>query len=259
MYRMRLFVSCRVVVSRLVVCVLLCVSWSVCASGEVVVLRSGQTIRGEVLVHDTEVIVVRTEKGARYQYPAAEVVSVGQEQAETEDEAVNSQKKEGKKSDKRVSVRADVSGGAAYLPVSGWGGYTSADLLVGSHNLMNRRVFVGGGVGVHAAFVGDKRYAFVPIQVVAHVSWLDSRHSPVMGMALGYGFSVSGGAKGGIFAGVDVGWKYCFSEKSSLSLCADMQWQQVSVRVSETVDGNAYSNYIGANMLLIGAKIGVQF
>lgn len=222
-------------------------------------MRSGQTIRGEVLVHNAEVIVVRTERGARYQYPVAEVVSVEQEQAETVEGAVNSNGKEKTASAKRVAIHAGVAGGAAYLPVAGWGGYTSADLLVGSHNLMNSRVFVGGGVGVHAAFMGDKRYAFVPIQVVAHVPWLDSRHSPVMGMALGYGLSVSGGAKGGIFAGVDVGWKCCFRDKSSLSVCANMQWQQVSVRVAETVDGSTYSNYIGANMLLIGAKIGVQF
>ncbi len=256
---MRLFVSCRVVVPRLVVCVLLCALGCVCANGEVVVLRSGQTVRGEVLVHNTEVIVVRTESGARYQYPAAEVLSVEQEQAEAIEGAANSKGKEKTPSVKRVAIHAGVAGGAAYLPVAGWGGYTSADLLVGSHNLMNRRVFVGGGVGMHAAFVGDKRYAFVPIQVVAHVPWIDSRHSPVMGMALGYGFSVSGGAKGGIFVGVDVGWKYCFSDKASLSMCANMQWQQVSVRVSETVDGNTYSNYIGANMLLTGVKIGVQF
>lgn len=256
---MRLFVSCRVVVPRLVVCVLLCVLVCARASGEVVVLRSGQTIRGEVLVHNTEVIVVRTESGARYQYPAAEVVSVEQEQAEAVEDAANSIGKEKAVSAKRVAIHAGVAGGAAYLPVAGWGGYTSADLLVGSHNLMNRRVFVGGGVGMHAVFMGDKRYAFVPIQVVAHVPWLDGRHSPVMGMALGYGFSVNGSAKGGIFAGVDVGWKYYFSDKSSLSVCANMQWQQVSARVAEAVDGSTYSNYIGANMLLIGAKIGVQF
>lgn len=256
---MRLFVSHRVAVLRLVACAWLCVCMCVCVRGEVVVLRSGQTIRGEVVVQNEEVVVVRTESGARYQYPAAEVAAVREEQEDTEQPSDSAEIRVPSGSAKRVAIHAGVAGGAAHLPVAGWGGYTSADLLVGSHNLMNRRVFVGGGVGVHAVFIGDERYAFLPIQAAVHIPWSDGRHAPVMGMALGYGIAVSGDAKGGIYTGVDVGWKYCFSDKASLSVCANMQWQQLSVRVTETVDGNAYSHYIGTNMLMIGAKIGAQF
>lgn len=242
---------------RLWVCALLCVIGCLSAYGEVVVLRSGQHVSGEIMVHNEEVVVIRTKSGTRFQYPASEVVAVEQEQVQHP--ADNEPVKPVSSAAKHVAIHAGVAGGAACLPMVGWGGYTGADLLVGTHSLMQRRILLGGGLGVHAAFVGDNRYAFIPLQLAAHIPLTGARHAPVMGMALGYGFSVSHNAKGGIYTGLDVGWKYCFSDKASLSLTADVQWQQLSVSVSEQVDGNLYSNYIGTNMLMLGLKLGVQF
>ncbi len=246
-------------VSHVLICALAIVFGCLSAHAEVVVLRSGQSIRGEVVLHNDEVLVIRTEGGARYQYPATEVVSVEKEQEPVPSDTDGGEESPKSVSAKRVAIHAGVAGGAAYLPMVGWGGYGTADLLVGTHNLMQRRIFIGGGLGFHAVFAGSKRYAFIPVQVAAQVPFLSARHSPVMGMAVGYGFSVNSNVTGGIYTGLDVGWKYCFSDKASLAMSANIQWQQTSLSVTEEVDGQTYSRNIGTNLLMIGAKCSVQF
>lgn len=226
---------------------------------EVVVLRSGQSIRGEVVLHNNEVVIIRTESGARYQYPATEVVSVEKEQEPMPSDTDSSEESPKAALAKRVAIHTGVAGGAAYLPMVGWGGYGTADLLVGTHNLMQRRIFIGGGLGFHAVFAGSSRYAFIPLQVAAQVPFLSARHSPVMGMAVGYGFSVNSNVTGGIYTGLDVGWKYCFNDKASLALSANIQWQQATISIMEEVNGHTYTNHIGTNLLMIGAKCSVQF
>ena len=42
----------------------------------VVTLRNGQVVRGDVVVHNEEVLIIKNNEGARFQYPASEVVSV---------------------------------------------------------------------------------------------------------------------------------------------------------------------------------------
>ena len=43
---------------------------------EVVVLRSGQQIKGEMLLNNDEVVILRQKNGLRYQYPKTEVVAI---------------------------------------------------------------------------------------------------------------------------------------------------------------------------------------
>lgn len=246
----------------LVACVALCMCLCSVADlhAEVVVLRSGQKVTGEVLLRNEEVLIVRTQSGARYQYPISEIVSVEKESLEsTAKTGIQQDTVALLSSDKRVSIYAGATGGAAYLPMVGWGGSAGANLLIGSHHLGARRIFVGGGIGVQAAFVGGKDYAFLPIMLATHIPFSNALHSPCMGMALGYAFSVNNNASGGLYTSVDVGWNYCFSAKSSLLLAANVQWQQLSVRVSEQIEGTTYDHTIGTNMLLLGLKIGIQF
>ena len=82
---------------------------------EVVTLRTGQMVKGEVLLQNEEVVIVRTKNGMRYQYPASEVVSIrAEELAAKEDEVA------GKKRNVRaVNMRFQLHSGAVYVPQMG--------------------------------------------------------------------------------------------------------------------------------------------
>ena len=53
---------------------------SVVSMAEVIVLRSGQRVVGEIVLQNDEVVIVRGENGMRYQYPMNEVSSIGLEE-----------------------------------------------------------------------------------------------------------------------------------------------------------------------------------
>ncbi len=241
---------------RVVACVLLCMCVSVCVDAEVITLRSGQVLSGEVVWQNDEVLVIQSKNGSRYQYPLSEVVSIEAEQLQ---ESVPASEAETAVSVKKVALRVEMAGGSCHIPQAGWGGYTSGDLLVGTYDLMHRSVFVGGGLGVHAMFVGSEVYTFLPLELSARVPCLPSLHSPVVGVTLGYGFALGSKVKGGIHTGLDVGWQYRFHTTSRVSVCADVQWQQSEMQVVEMVGGKAYSKQSGLSMLSMGLKVGIQF
>ena len=253
---MRISRLCDTVLLRVFACALLCLFGAAWADAEVITLRSGQVLLGKVVWQNEEVVVIQSKNGARYQYPLSEVASIEEEK---EQESATESKVVTSVSTKKVALRVEIAGGGCYVPQVGWGGYTSGDLLVGSYNLMHRGVFVGGGLGVHAMFVGGEAYTFLPLELSARVPCLQQKHSPIVGMTLGYGFALSSKVKGGLYTGLDVGWMYRFRATSSVSVCADVQWQQSSMQVVELVGGKEYSKQSGVSMLSIGLKVGVQF
>lgn len=245
---------------RIVTCLLICLwcLWmATTAHAEVITLRSGQVLRGEVVLQNEEVLIVRYPDGSRFQYPMTEVVSVTREDAETVAPAEHVANTAN--NTKKVAMRTAFTGGATYIPFAGWGGNAVLDIQIGTHQLMERHIFVGGGVGVHAMFVNGTSYAFVPVQAVASVPLTETHHAPVVGMAVGYGFAVAGAQKGGICTGVDVGWKYSISDRSALSVNVGVQWQQARIRTTEVIEGNDYTRTMGTNMLSIGVKVGFRF
>ena len=106
---------------------------SVVSMAEVIVLRSGQRVVGEIVLQNDEVVIVRGENGMRYQYPMNEVSSIGMEE-----EIVVEENEEVEVKKKAVSLRLQAMGGALYAPLVGWGGQVGADLMVGANLLENR-------------------------------------------------------------------------------------------------------------------------
>ena len=241
---------------RHILCLWLCMC-CVCgsANAEVITLRSGETLRGEVLLQNEEVVIIRLPDGAKYQYPAREIASV-----ETEETALSVREEVQPQSrSKKAALHTDISSGAAYLPGVGTGGFAAADILVGTHDLMHKQVFLGGGIGYHAVIMPSTVYSFIPVQAAAFIPFTTNRHAPVINMALGYGFAVNNHTKGGIYTELGIGWRYRMHENAAFSLSADVQWQQAQTSVTEVIDGNAYSRYAGVNMLSMGIKIGLHF
>ena len=53
------------------------------AMAEVVVLRSGQSVKGEIMLQNEDVVIIRSNNGMRYQYPMNEVLSIQKEEQKT--------------------------------------------------------------------------------------------------------------------------------------------------------------------------------
>lgn len=234
---------------------------AVMMQAEIVTLKNGTQVRGQILIQNDEVVILRDASGARYQYPRAEVVSIAEEtQTVVEEEEV---KTVGEGHKKKASILLEPSVGAAILPNDGKTGVAySVDLLVGSHNLADRRIFVGGGVGYHGDAVGNK-YHFLPIQAALRMPLVVGKHAPLMGMSLGYGVALSKQYVGGIYAEVLFGYRYEINSKTAIGLSADVRFQQARMTVSETPDplvpGTTYTNQAGRSIVRTGLKFSLFF
>lgn len=222
---------------------------------EVVVLQSGQSVKGDIVLQNEDVVIIRTTNGMRYQYPMNEVVSIKVEEKDTR--ATNTNKTTLAKT-KIVSICVQAMGGALYIPNIGWGGYAGADLKVGANILEGRRVFIGGGIGYRAKVV-EKAYSFIPLQVYMSSILGDKQSAPVVGLNVGYGFATNAGTQGGICVGADMGWSFEINHETRLVLGLNAEWQQAQTDVEQIIEDKKYTNHMGVNFITVGAKIAILF
>jgi len=235
--------------------ILLC---ALCAHAETLILRTGARVKGEILFQNEEVVIIRNAEGARFQYPRAEVQEILMVDP-VEEEVVAEEKKDEIGTSKKVSVSLELGGGAACIPNSAVGGGFSVGFLVGSHHIGQRHIFLGAGLGYHGMFIGEEKYNFLPIQLALRLPLLEQKHAPVFGMSLGYGIALSKDYKGGIYAGLDFGYRYQINEKTALAVVASAQFQQAKIGATEIVDGNTFTNFTGRYLVSPELKLVLLF
>jgi len=230
---------------------------AICAHAETIVLRTGARVKGEIVLQNADVVIVRDASGARFQYPRAEV----QEILATDAAEVKEQEAEQDNigTSKKASILLELAGGPAVIPSQAVGGGFSVDMLVGSHHIGDRHLFIGGGLGYHGLFIGEEKYNFLPIQVALRLPFMEQKHAPVFGVALGYGVGLSRDYLGGLYAGLDFGYRCQLNEKTAIALVLAAQFQQATIRVIEEVSGIPYANTVGRNFVTPSIKFALYF
>lgn len=230
---------------------------AICAHAETIVLRTGARVKGEIVLQNADVVIVRDASGARFQYPRTEV----QEILATDAAEVKEQEAEQENigTSKKASILLELAGGPAVIPSQAVGGGFSVDMLVGSHHIGDRHLFIGGGLGYHGLFIGEEKYNFLPIQVALRMPFMEQKHAPVFGVALGYGVGLSRDYLGGLYAGLDFGYRCQLNEKTAIALVLAAQFQQATIRVIEEVSGIPYANTVGRNFVTPSIKFALYF
>lgn len=245
---------------HLYIAILFCLC-SLCAHAETLLLRTGARVKGEIVFQNEEVVVLRDpETGARSQYPRSDIAEI-RTVDEVEKEEVGQQQEELPeiKTTKKASILLELAGGAAIQPGEPVGGGFSVDLLAGSHHIGNRHLFIGAGLGYHGVFFNGENYNFLPLQAALRMPMLEQKHAPVFGVAVGYGIALSKDYLGGLYAGLDIGYRCQLNPKSALSVTAFTQFQQAILPLTETIGEDAFVNNVGRNLLTCGLKLTLSF
>jgi hypothetical protein len=87
----------------------------------------------------------------------------------------------------------------------------------------------------------------------------ETKHAPYFGIALGYGVALAKNYQGGIYAGVDLGYRYQVNPKTALALSLFAQFQQAKVTTIETIEGVDFTNTAGRNLVSSGIKLALFF
>ena len=251
---------------RLVILLVAMTAW-VWTQAEVVTLKSGAQVRGTIVMQNDEVVILRDASGMRMQYPRKEVVKIEQEASgEGTNEGTNGEwQTVGEGHPKKASILLEVGAGIGTMPYARgdlWGLWFTynADLLVGTHNLAGKKIFLGGGVGYHGDAV-DPTMHFLPIQAALRAPLMQTKHAPMVGVSLGYGVALSKEYTGGIYTDLMLGYRYEINSKSSFAISADLQFQQATMTVTEVIKAPAtytdpeeayYTNKAGRSLIRTG-------
>ena len=223
----------------------------------VITLTSGKKIVGEVLINNADVVIVRDNEGARFQYPAAEVVSVVEDETSEEEETPQQEEKKSQ-GGKKVTFLLDWGGGGAFVPHDDNGGFFGGEILIGSRYIGQKSIFLGGGLNVECMFMPNATYVFLPLEVALKVPFLEGKHSPFVGVNLGYGFGVKN-CKGGIYTSAEVGWRYVINPRANMYVSLRVQFQQATVTGTTTIDQTTFNDNSGRNFVIFGSQFGISF
>ena len=223
----------------------------------VITLTSGKKIVGEVLINNADVVIVRDNEGARFQYPSAEVVSVVEDETSEEEETPQQEEKKSQ-GGKKVTFLLDWGGGGAFVPHDDNGGFFGGEILIGSRYIGQKSIFLGGGLNVECMFMPNATYVFLPLEVALKVPFLEGKHSPFVGVNLGYGFGVKN-CKGGIYTSAEVGWRYVINPRANMYVSLRVQFQQATVTGTTTIDQTTFNDNSGRNFVIFGSQFGISF
>ena len=254
---------------KILVTILLSILTFALASADTVYLRTGERVEGTILFQNEEVVIIRTESGQRFQYPRTDVELIGSKDEGVKSEGVNELTNEGVKElegepeikvTKKASILLELAGGPA-INGSEIGGGFSVDLLVGSHHIGDRHVFIGGGVGYHGLFIGSGKYNFLPIQAAFRIPLMETKHAPVFGLSIGYGIALSKTYKGGIYASLDMGYRYQINPRTAVAISLYSHFQRASIEVGEQIEGDetTFMRKKGCNLINPGLKLAFYF
>ena len=230
-----------------------------CAHAETIILRTGARVKGTVVFQNEEVVIVRNEEGKRFQYMRSDVEEVLSDEDAVEEEAKTEETEEEITTSKKASILLEVGGGVAVEPAEAVGGAVSADLLVGSHHLGARHIFVGAGLGYHGIFLGADKYNFLPIQVAVRMPLMEQKHAPMFGVAAGYGIALSKDYLGGAYAAVDFGYRCQLNSKTAIALVAFAQFQQAKMQTQTLIEGRSFAQKAGRSLVSTGVKLALYF
>lgn len=242
---------------RLALIILLFCSVLACQAA-VVTLKSGKKVVGEVLINNADVVIVRDNDGARFQYPAAEVISVVDEEVKETEEANPEQEEKKTQGGKKVTFLLDAGGGGAFIPNEANGGFFGGELLIGSRYIGQKSIFLGGGLNVACMFMPNATYVFLPLQVAVKVPFIEGKHSPYVGANIGYGFGVKN-CVGGLYTSAEVGWRYVINPRANMYVSLRVQFQQATITGSTTIGETTFNDHSGRNFVTFGSQFGISF
>lgn len=228
------------------------------AHAETILLHTGARVKGTILFQNEEVVIVRDEDGQRFQYLRTDVAEILADDAE-EAEPVDIEAEPEITTSKKASILLELScAPSIMIPFSPFGN-AGIDLLAGTHHIKDRHVFIGAGVGYHGYFQDGCSYNFLPIEAKLSVPFMEAKHAPVFGIALGYGVALSKDYIGGIYTGIDFGYRYQINPKSALAVMVFASFQQARLNTTVTIEGNTYTHKAGRNFVSPGIKFALFF
>lgn len=221
-----------------------------------ITLKNGAVFVGEVILKNDELIMLKDNTGARFQFALSEI-----EKTETATiEPTNTTKPTvvDIASNDNFCGQFELSqGNASARKAFEFKSITQVALAFGNRKSFGKDLFVGLGAGYLR--IGDVNLSLIPATFKIQTYTTKNRTSPFVGFESGYAFSTSKNVKGGPFAKISAGVNHRLNFKSTIYAGISAAVYSISSRLSETTQNGVYAFDGATTINALTLKAGFQF
>jgi len=228
-----------------------------------VILKTGESYIGEIVVQTADMVMIKTTQGKRYQFQLTEVKSIEKITTSTL-----------KNNSNRIVLDANLPSGnfSGMLELSGAvsgakNAFVSspniqAALAFGNKQAFGKNLFLGAGIGYN--FISDnsnsQTIGLIPLFVRVQKTLTTDKTAPFVGFDAGYAFATNQLYSGGTFVKFSAGITQRISLKTALyaGFFAGLNSIYCS-NLSETIDSGTFTYSGNTTMTSLGVKVGLQF
>lgn len=234
---------------------------------DIVVLNTGNTYVGSIVVQNDDIVILQTNDGTRFQFSNTEIKEI--KKNEIYHESDDFSQKESPEildlSNDNIRMMINVSGGASFAEKAfSLSPSLQAGLLFVKDNIFGKALLGGVEIAYQAIFLKEENtesqtISFLPLSLHLQYNFSSKRHHPFVGIDTGYAFSLSEAYKGGISTKISAGYSYRLSYRTVLYTGFYYGLQMISTNLTENFNKEEY-NYFGKTVINnFGIKLALQF
>ena len=227
-----------------------------------ITLKTAEVFVGKIQLRNTELVLIESLDGARYQFPTSEIKSI--EKIDLSNYQPNKEvlDEDSHPEQKVIYGLAEFSGGifsAKNRLTIAPGGQLS--LTFGAKIFEQKSIFTGMGIGLTTAFSTKENQTnnFLPIFLMLKTNLNNQINSPYLEFRAGYSVALSEETKGGLYSRLSAGVSHKLNENTSLLIGLHTDILAFSGNLTETTQNGNYSYYGNSSMLSFGLNVGIEF
>lgn len=232
---------------------------------DTIILKTGEVYTGEIVLQNDDIILIRTLKGERFQFPASEIKSINKISEKTEEilkQRFNEDNFLPYHSDHNFSGMIEISGGNSMAKNRFSSSSTGeATLSFGTRSITGKSLFAGIGAGYSFFSTSpNEMSSFVPVFIRLQSNNLSHwRTSPFFSIDAGYAFPLKTTMSGGFLSKFTAGFVHRLNFKTSVQLGLFTRVQQFNDVLSENLNGSVFTYSGNSAIILFGAMAGFHF
>ncbi len=221
-----------------------------------ITLKTGAVFVGEVVLKNDELIMLKDNSGARFQFALPEIDKI--ESANSEPINTTKQAPLGTTQNDNFCGQFELSfGNASARKAFDAASAPQVGLTFGNRKTFGKDLYVGIGAGYF--WIADANLGLIPATVKIQTYTSKNRTSPFVGFESGYAFSATKNYSGGPFAKISLGINHRLNYKSAIYAGVSAAVYSISGQLTESTQNGIFSFYGSTTINALGLKVGFQF
>jgi len=227
-----------------------------------ITLKSGEVYSGEIVAKTTEMVMIKTSNGTRYQFQLSEVNKIEKRpDNQTSVENIKNQNQNISTENNfcgNIELSAGISNAKNSFSLCPT---TELSMIFGNKRVLGKDIFMGLGIGYNITLLSQNSnpISFLPLFLRLQSTLTKNRTAPFIGIDAGYAFGLTSDFGGGPLVKISLGVTRKLSYKTTIYCGIFAGVNSITGKITETNELGTFS-YIGHNsMINFGLKFGFQF